>query len=112
MPYAANLCPRDPRRALILFLAVLVGFAVRPATAAEPAKSAKPGFSRVAEILEKAIDKHAFPGCSVAVGNHEHVLWTRGFGQLDYDDGPEATADDALRSGLNHENHRHDLRRR
>lgn len=50
-------------------------------------------FSRITEIVEAAIKDHAFPGCSVAIGNHRQVLLARGFGHLDYEGGPEVTAD-------------------
>jgi CubicO group peptidase (beta-lactamase class C family) len=54
---------------------------------------AAPDFGRIAQILEAAIKDHAFPGCSVAVGNHQKVLLARGFGHLDYEGGAEVTAD-------------------
>ncbi|HEV3416871.1 MAG TPA: serine hydrolase domain-containing protein, partial [Pirellulales bacterium] len=61
------------------------------ASADEAAKSSKPDFSRVAAIAEQAVKDHIFPGCSVAVGNHSQVLWTHGFGRLDYEQGAEVT---------------------
>jgi CubicO group peptidase (beta-lactamase class C family) len=42
-------------------------------------------FSSAQKILESAIADRAFPGCSVAVGTHERVLWSSGFGHLDYE---------------------------
>ncbi|HEV2968814.1 MAG TPA: serine hydrolase domain-containing protein [Pirellulales bacterium] len=62
-----------------------------PALADEVAKASKPDFSRTAEIVEQAVKDHIFPGCSVAVGNHSQVLWARGFGRLDYEQGAEVT---------------------
>ncbi len=72
-------------------LIVIVTAATTATRAAEPPKPTKPDFSRVTEIVEKAIDQHAFPGCAIAIGNHEQVLWTSGFGKLDYADGPKPT---------------------
>jgi CubicO group peptidase (beta-lactamase class C family) len=75
----------------LLCLLTVTVTAATATRAAEPPRPAKPDFSRVAEIVERAIDQQAFPGCSVAIGTHDRVLWTRGFGRLDYSDGPKAT---------------------
>jgi CubicO group peptidase (beta-lactamase class C family) len=76
---------------ILLALNLLIGIQQRCLADDASVRSAKPDFSRVAEIVEKAIGQHAFPGCAIAIGNHERVLWTAGFGKLDYDDGPKPT---------------------
>jgi CubicO group peptidase (beta-lactamase class C family) len=43
-----------------------------------------PDFSETADILRRGIDDHAFPGCTVAVGTADKVLWSDTFGCLDY----------------------------
>jgi CubicO group peptidase (beta-lactamase class C family) len=45
-------------------------------------------FPNAANVLEQALEAKAFPGCSVAVGNSEEMIWCDAFGQFDYDDGP------------------------
>ena len=80
---------QNRRFSLIVALILLIGIQKRCPADDASVKSAKPDFSRVAEILERAIGQHAFPGCAVAIGNHERVLWTHGFGKLDYADGPK-----------------------
>ena len=81
------------KRSLSILLAfnLLIGIQQRCPADDPSIKPAKPDFSRVAEIVDKAIGQHAFPGCAIAIGNHERVLWTDGFGKLDYDDGPKPT---------------------
>src|SRR5262249_48816128 len=76
---------------LILVALIVIGIQQRCPADDTSIKSAKPDFNRVAQIVEKAIGQHAFPGCAIAIGNHERVLWTAGFGKLDYDDGPKPT---------------------
>jgi CubicO group peptidase (beta-lactamase class C family) len=76
---------------LIVTLSLLIGLQERCGADDASVKPAKPDFSRVAQIVEKAIDQRAFPGCAIAIGNHERVLWTAGFGKLDYADGPKPT---------------------
>jgi CubicO group peptidase (beta-lactamase class C family) len=82
---------QNRRFSLIVALILLTGVPKQCWADDASVKSAKPDFSRVAEILERAIGQHAFPGCAVAIGNHERVLWTHGFGKLDYADGPKPT---------------------
>jgi serine-type D-Ala-D-Ala carboxypeptidase len=43
-----------------------------------------PDFSEAAAILRAGIEDHAFPGCTVAVGTADKVLWSAAFGALDY----------------------------
>jgi CubicO group peptidase (beta-lactamase class C family) len=74
-----------------LALILLIGVQQRCWAGDASVISAQPDFSRIGEIVEKAIGQHAFPGCAIAVGNHERVLWTHGFGKLDYDNGPAPT---------------------
>jgi beta-N-acetylhexosaminidase len=45
---------------------------------------AQPDFSPVAQVLERAVEERAFPGCTVAVGTDEELLWSAAFGHLDY----------------------------
>jgi CubicO group peptidase (beta-lactamase class C family) len=66
---------------------------VSGASHARAADPPAPDFSRIPEIVEAAIKDHAFPGCSVAIGNHRQVLFARGFGHLDYEGGPTVTTD-------------------
>jgi CubicO group peptidase (beta-lactamase class C family) len=75
-----------PRGSLFLWLVAAALTAGR--IAAEPAAV---DFSKAQRVLEEAIADKAFPGCSVAVGTHERVLWLRGLGQLDYENGQAAT---------------------
>ncbi|MCH2375901.1 MAG: beta-lactamase family protein [Planctomycetes bacterium] len=35
-------------------------------------------------VLKRAIEARAFPGCAVAVGDVDAILWLRGFGHIDY----------------------------
>lgn len=44
-----------------------------------------PDFSEAADILRRGIESHAFPGCTVVVGTEDKVLWSEGFGCLDYE---------------------------
>jgi CubicO group peptidase (beta-lactamase class C family) len=60
------------------FIALLI-------VAASDAVAESPDFSAAARVLEAAIADQAFPGCAVAVGSHERVIWSRGFGHLDYE---------------------------
>jgi len=41
-------------------------------------------FSQTADILRRGIEDHAFPGCTVAVGTADQVLWSAAVGCLDY----------------------------
>lgn len=41
-------------------------------------------FSPASAVLEQAIADQAFPGCAVAAGNQESILWSAGFGHHDY----------------------------
>ncbi len=43
-----------------------------------------PDFSEAAGILRRGVEEHAFPGCTVAVGTADKVLWSAAFGCLDY----------------------------
>ena len=52
----------------------------------------RPDMSSAAAVLERAIDARAFPGCAVAVGNADVVLWQAGFGRLDYEEGAAVDA--------------------
>jgi CubicO group peptidase (beta-lactamase class C family) len=55
-------------------------------TTCRAAKTETPDFSGVAKELERAISEQAFPGCAVAVGTSEGLLWQHGFGRFVYDD--------------------------
>jgi serine-type D-Ala-D-Ala carboxypeptidase len=44
-----------------------------------------PDFSEAAAILRRGVASHAFPGCTVVVGTADAVLWSEGFGCLDYE---------------------------
>jgi CubicO group peptidase (beta-lactamase class C family) len=44
----------------------------------------RPDFREAREVLLRAIADRAFPGCAVAAGTSEEVLWLEGFGRLDY----------------------------
>lgn len=79
MPYRVHFC------VLLFALAATIG------RAAEPVAPKKPEFARVSEILERAIKENMFPGCAVAIGNHREVLFARGFGKLDYENGAAVT---------------------
>ncbi len=79
-------------RSLWVFV-LLVAASVGVSRADETAKADKPKFDRVSEILERAIKERMFPGCSVAIGNHRKVLFARGFGKFDYEDGPAVTTE-------------------
>ena len=70
----------------VVVIVVLLTMAARGA--AEPPEF---DFSSAKRVLEEAIDERAFPGCSVAVGTHDRVLWLRGFGHLDYDKSESVT---------------------
>src|ERR1700730_8459401 len=76
---------------LASFFVVVAGAAPRFAWAAEAAPNEKPDFGRTVEIAERAVKERVFPGCSVAIGDHQGVLFARGFGRLDYDGGAEVT---------------------
>ncbi len=43
-----------------------------------------PDFAEAAAILRRGIQDRAFPGCTVAVGTADEVLWSKAFGRLDY----------------------------
>jgi CubicO group peptidase (beta-lactamase class C family) len=77
------------------FVALLSGLAIIVATIprAQADDRTAPDFARITQIVEAAIKDRAFPGCSVAIGNHNQVLLARGYGHFDYDGGPEVTAD-------------------
>ena len=49
--------------------------------------------SEAARVLESAIEMRAFPGCAVAVGTREQVLWQAAFGRFDYTSGPPVRTD-------------------
>lgn len=76
---------------LTSFFVLLAGTPTGLVWSAEPSKPVKPDFARAAEIVERAIKDRIFPGCSVAIGNHQGVLFARGFGRLDYEGGAEVT---------------------
>lgn len=42
-------------------------------------------FSTARSVLTEAIQKRAFPGCAVAVGTRDRILWSAGFGHYCYD---------------------------
>jgi CubicO group peptidase (beta-lactamase class C family) len=44
-----------------------------------------PDFSEAATILQRGIEDHAFPGCTVVVGTADKILWSGAFGCLDYE---------------------------
>ena len=44
-----------------------------------------PDFSEAAAILQRGIEDHAFPGCTVVVGTADKILWSAAFGCLDYE---------------------------
>ena len=43
-----------------------------------------PDFAEAAAILQRGIQDHAFPGCTVVVGTENKILWSEAFGCLDY----------------------------
>jgi CubicO group peptidase (beta-lactamase class C family) len=49
-------------------------------------------FSVAAELLAKAVEEGAFPGCVAASGSSRELFWIAGFGRLDEAGGPPATA--------------------
>ena len=51
---------------------------------ATPPTLPPPDFAAVASALDSAIENRAFPGCSVAVGTSEGILWQQGFGHFTY----------------------------
>src|SRR5206468_1371559 len=48
-------------------------------------------FTPAREVLLKAIEERAFPGCAVAVGSSTGVMWKEGLGHFDYEGGPPVT---------------------
>lgn len=42
-------------------------------------------FAQASAVLEKAITDGAFPGCAVAAGNRDGILWSAGLGHHDYE---------------------------
>ncbi len=44
-----------------------------------------PDFSEAAAILRRGIQEHAFPGCTVVVGDEDRILWSAALGELDYE---------------------------
>ena len=50
-----------------------------------------PDFAEAAAVLQRGIQEHAFPGCTVVVGTEDKILWSEGFGCLDYDHHEPAT---------------------
>ena len=42
-------------------------------------------------ILQRGIENHAFPGCTVVVGTGDKILWSEAFGYLDYEHRAPAT---------------------
>ena len=61
-------------------------FVLTPPFAAS-AESRKPDFSEAREVLQRAIQNRAFPGCTVEVGTEDRVLWSEALGRFDYTDG-------------------------
>ena len=51
----------------------------------------QPNFSAATAILNAAIDDRVFPGCAVAVGRSNGLLWLAGLGDLDYQGGGQVT---------------------
>ena len=45
-----------------------------------------PDFSEAATILKQGIADRAYPGCAVAVGTKDKILWSAAFGFFDYED--------------------------
>ncbi len=54
-------------------------------TALAGAQANSPNWSESQEVLERAIDAGAFPGCTVAVGTADTTLWTAAYGHLTYE---------------------------
>ncbi len=50
-----------------------------------------PDFVPARRVLEEAIADRAFPGCAVAAGTRDRVLWKEALGRFDYEGGPPAT---------------------
>jgi CubicO group peptidase (beta-lactamase class C family) len=77
------------------FRIVLLAGAALAASQAPLLHADEPGgrFVGVERVLKRAIGEKVFPGCAVAVGTSGGVLYCRGFGRLDYDQGAEATAE-------------------
>jgi CubicO group peptidase (beta-lactamase class C family) len=50
-----------------------------------------PDYAEAAAILQRGIEDHAFPGCTVVVGTGDKVLWSEAFGCLDYEHHVPAT---------------------
>jgi CubicO group peptidase (beta-lactamase class C family) len=53
--------------------------------------AANPDFAEAAAILQRGIEDHAFPGCTVVVGTEDKILWSEAFGCLDYEHHAPAT---------------------
>lgn len=50
----------------------------------ESVKTQPPDFSAIETAIETAIVNRAFPGCAIAIGTIEGVLWQKGYGHLTY----------------------------
>ncbi len=55
-----------------------------PKTTSTIPPKAPPNFAAVGQALNSAIENKAFPGCSVAVGTSDGILWSQGFGHFTY----------------------------
>jgi len=53
-------------------------------SAAHGHPAGRPDFAEAAAILRRGIQDRAFPGCAVAVGTADKVLWLEALGRLDY----------------------------
>lgn len=55
-----------------------------PDRAPTPLPANRPDFSAIESILKAAVKDHAFPGCTVAIGTDQGVLWQEAFGYQTY----------------------------
>lgn len=80
------------RQPLPWWLAVvpLLTWSVAPA---DDAGEARFDDRAVVEVVERAIAARAFPGVALACGTAEGLVWSAGFGHLDYDGGREVRPD-------------------
>ncbi len=80
-------CPTRLRAVVSAALAALLVSCAAPKpepAKPAPAKRPAPDFSAVESALNAAIGNQAFPGCSVAVGTSEDILWQTGLGHFTY----------------------------
>lgn len=62
-------------------------------TSPTPLPAMRPDFSSVEKALDAAVQDHAFPGCTVAIGTDRGILWRDGFGYQTYENKSPVTID-------------------